>query len=237
MAISNKAFKGKMKKDIVDFLNILSRLSISYKSIDHKEMLPDHLWGYSIKELKFLIENSTLKHIRPKGFSNLEVLIDIDVVSQNAEWEKLNDPFDVLNFRTLLKGTNKLTGHTHYLSFHIDRHNGGSTNEIHPLYHMQYLQNGKAKPKDEFDHGESLQLDIPRMMHLPMELILGVSVIISNFAPKLYEKLLKDRQFINLTKEYQVRVWRPYFNSLESYWLTPMNNRIWDPKLNCPYLI
>ena len=46
MAISNKAFKGKMKKDIVDFLNILSRLSINYNSIDYKENLPEHLWGY-----------------------------------------------------------------------------------------------------------------------------------------------------------------------------------------------
>lgn len=237
MAISNKAFKGKMKKDIVDFLNILSRLSISYKTIDYKENLPEHLWGYSIKEIKFPIEKSTLKHIRPIGFSNLEILIDIDVVSQNAEWEKLNDPFELLSFRTLLKGTNKITDKTHYLSFHIDRHNGGKTNEIHPLYHIQYLQNSKVKAKDQFDHGESLQLDLPRMMQMPMELILGVSVIISNFAPELYEKLLKNRQFINLTKEYQERIWRPYINSLESYWLTPLNNRIWDPKLNCPYLI
>ncbi len=237
MAISNKAFKGKMKKDIVDFLNILSRLSISYRSVDHKENLPEHSWGYSIKELKFQIEQSTLKHIRPSGFSNLEVLIDIDVVSKNSDWDKLNDPFEVLNFRTLLKGVNKITNKTHYLGFHVDRHNGGKTNEIHPLYHIQYLQNSKVKAKDEFDHGESLQLDIPRMMQLPMDLILGVSVIISNFAPQLYDKLIKDKQFINLTREYQERVWRPYFNSLESYWLTPMNNRIWDPKLNCPYLI
>ncbi|MCT4326391.1 hypothetical protein HZP16_09815 [Elizabethkingia anophelis] len=237
MAISDKAFKGKQKKDIIDFLDILAKMYVFYKSIDYKENLPEHLWGYSLKELKFSVEPSTLKHVRPTGFSNLEVIIDIDVVSKNSEWKNLNDPFEILNFRTLLKGINKITNKTHYLGFHIDRHNGATTNEIHPLYHIQYLQNSKVKPKDEFDHGDSLQLDIPRMMQLPMELMLGVSVIMSNFAPELYEKLLKDRQFVNLTKEYQERVWRPYFNSLESYWLSPMNSRVWDPKLNCPYLI
>ncbi|MFT3903894.1 MAG: hypothetical protein QM727_12025 [Niabella sp.] len=237
MAISNKAFKGGRKKEVTDFLNILKRLSVTFENVNYKENLPDDLWGYSISNIKFPVEISTLKHIRPEGFSNLEVIIDVNVVSRNSEWLKLNDPFDSLNFRTLLKGTNQKTSKIHYLGFHIDRHNGEKVNEVHPLYHIQYLQNSKVKNKDDFDHGDSLQLDIPRMMQLPMDLILGVSVIISNFAPKLYEKLLKDRQFVNLTREYQERVWRPYFNSLESYWLTPMNNRSWDPKLNCPYLI
>jgi hypothetical protein len=237
MAINNKVFKGGRRKEVNDFLTILMRLSITCESVDHKENLPENLWGYSISNIRFPVEFSTLKHIRPEGFSNLEVIINVDVVSKNSEWLKLNDPFDVLNFRTLLKGTNQKTGKIHYLGFHVDRHNGAKVNEVHPLYHLQYLQNSKVKNKDEFDHGDSLQLDIPRMMQLPMDLILGVSVIISNFAPRLYEKLLNERQFINLTKEYQERIWRPYFNSLESYWMTPINNRIWDPKLNCPYLI
>lgn len=233
--MKNEAFISKRKKDVTDFLSILSNLSISYGSVDFKHHLPNEFWGYTISNIKFKVDQSTLKHISPTGFTNVEVIIELDVESKISEWEKLNDPFCSLNFRSLIRGTNSKTGKVHYLGFHIDRHNGGKTNEIHPLYHLQYVQNSKIKPKEEFDHGETLQLDVPRMMHLPMELILGVSTILSNFSPSTYSKLIENRQFVNLCKDYQEKIWRPYFNSLENFWIK--NPVEWDPKLNCPYLV
>ncbi|MFF5384326.1 hypothetical protein [Pedobacter suwonensis] len=234
--MTSKSFKTARKKDVTDYLQILANYGVYYRSLDFKDALSDALWGYSIQGLTIPVEKTTLKHIRPMGFSAAEVIVEIDVESNISEWDNLNDPFTNLSFRSLMKGTNTKTNKVHYLSFHVDRHNGAKTNEVHPLYHLQYLQNAKSKPKDEFDHGESLQLDIPRMMHFPMELILGVSFLLSNYAPLQYAKLVKDRQYINLCREYQHRVWRPYINSLENYWTTPLNQRIWDAKLNCPYL-
>lgn len=233
--MKNQAFISRRKKDVTDFLSILSNLSISYGSIDFKHHLPNEFWGYTISDIKFKVEESTLRHICPIGFTNVEVIIDLDVESKISEWDKLNDPFSSLNFRSLIRGTNSNTGKVHYLGFHIDRHKGGKPNEIHPLYHLQYVQNSRIKAKDEFDHGETMQLDVPRMMHLPMELILGVSTILSNFSPSIYSKLIQDRQFVNLCKDYQEKIWRPYFNSLENYWIK--NPIEWDPKLNCPYLV
>lgn len=233
--MNNDAFKNRRKKDVTDFLSILNTLSITYGSVSFKNHLSHDFWGYSISDIKFKVDQSTLKHISPSGFTNVEVVVELDVESKISEWEKLNDPFSSLNFRSLIRGTNSKTGKVHYLSFHIDRHNGGNTNEIHPLYHLQYVQNSKIKPKDEFDHGETLQLDVPRMMHLPMELILGVSTVLSNFSPSTYSKLIESRQFVNLCTEYQKRIWRPYFNSIENFWLK--NPIEWDSKLNCPYLL
>lgn len=234
--INSKAFKGARKKDITDCLNILANHGVYYSAIDFREDLSDTLWGYSIKGLRIPVEKNTFKHIRPIGFSSAEVIVEIDLESEVKEWLNLNDPFTSLSFRSLLKGSNTQTNKIHYLSFHIDRHNGAETAEIHPLYHLQYLQNAKVKPKDDFDHGESLQLDIPRMMHFPMELILGVSFLLSNYAPAVYKKLIQDRQFVKLFQEYQNRVWRPYINSLENFWTAGASQQLWDPKLNCPYL-
>lgn len=233
--MKNQAFISKRKKDVTDFLSILNTFSISYRSVNFKQDLPDGFWGYAISDIKFKVEESTLRHISPTGFTNVEVIIELDVESKISDWEKLNDPFCSLNFRSLIRGTNSKTGKVHYLGFHIDRHNGNKTNEIHPLYHLQYVQNSRIKPKEEFDHGETLQLDVPRMMHLPMELILGVSTILSNFSPSIYSKLIENRQFVNLCKDYQQKIWRPYFNSLENYWLK--NPIEWDAKENCPYLL
>jgi hypothetical protein len=237
MKVSNRNFKGARKKEVNDYLSIVAKYGISYTKVDFKETLSDELWGYKIEGIIIPVETSTLRHIRPNGFSSVEVIVDLDLESQVNEWFNLNDPFTSLSFRSLLKGSNTTTKKIHYLSFHIDRHNGSTTNEIHPLYHLQYLQNAKSKPKDDFDHGDSLQLDIPRMMHFPMELILGVSFMMSNFCPDLYSNLIEDRQYINLCKLYQERVWRPYINSLENFWTTNSNQWLWNPKLNCPYLL
>lgn len=233
--MKNEAFISKRKKDINDFLAILNSFNITYETVNFKNHLSNNYWGYSISGIKINVDESTLKHIRPTGFTSVEVIIDLDIESIISEWEKLNDPFRSMQLRSFIRGTNSKTGKLHYLSFHIDRHKGDNTNEIHPLYHLQYIQNSKVKPKDEFDHGDTLQLDVPRMMHIPMELILGVSTLLSNFSPSTYSKLIQNRQFINLCKFYQKKVWRPYFNSLENYWLN--NPEEWNPKLNCPYLI
>ncbi|MCT3733713.1 hypothetical protein HZQ80_05915 [Elizabethkingia anophelis] len=235
--VNSKTFKGARKKEITDCLGILANHGIYYTNLDFKDFLSDELWGYSIKGLTIPVEKNTFKHIRPIGFSSAEVIVEIDLESEVNEWLNLNDPFTSLSFRSLLKGSNVKTAKVHYLSFHIDRHNGdANTSEIHPLYHLQYLQNAKVKPKEDFDHGESLQLDIPRMMHFPMELILGVSFLLSNYAPEIYTKLIGDRRFVNLFKAYQDRVWRPYINSLENFWTIGNGQHMWDPKLNCPYL-
>lgn len=232
----SRAFKAARRKEVTDFLNIIGKLGISYNQLNHKDGLSDAFWGYHIESLIIPVEDSTLKHIRPLGFSNVNIIVEIEVESQIDQWLKLNDPFTSLNFRSMLKGTNAKTQKVHYLSFHIDRHSDKITNEIHPLYHLQYLQNAKAKPKDDFDHGESMQLDVPRMMHFPMDLILGVSFLLSNFAPSIYTKLVEDRRYINLCKEYQQRIWRPYIDSLNNFWTTAAATWTWDPKLNCPYL-
>ena len=233
--MKNKAFKHKRKRDVTNFLSILNNLSVFHGSVNFKDHLSDEFWGYTISDIKFRVDQSTLKHISPTGFTNVEVIINLDVESKINEWGKLNDPFRSLSFRSLIKGTNSKTGKVHYLGFHVDRYDGSETKEIHPLYHLQYVQNSKIKSKEEFDHGETLQLDVPRMMHVPVELILGVSIILSNFSPSIYSKLIKERQFVNLCKKYQERIWRPYFNSLENFWIK--NPTEWDPKLICPYLL
>lgn len=237
MSVPNYRYlRGQRKKEFNDFLRIISAYSISYETAKFKEELPGNQWGYSIIGLIITVEPSTLKHIRPQGITSAQLIVDIDVVSDLGEWDKMNDPFISLNFKTIIKAINSNSKSTHFLAFHIDRHNGETdTNEIHPLYHLQYLQNPYKKP--DFNHGESLQLDIPRMMHFPMELILGTSFLISNFAPKSYSQIVKERQYLFLCKEYQERIWKPYINSLESYWSLTPNAWLWNPKLNCPYLV
>lgn len=231
-----KYLRSQRKKEFTDFLEFISSYSIFYQTAKFYETLPENQWGYTITGLSIPVETSTLKHIRPLGITNAQLIVAINLISDLNEWGNLNDPFISLSFKAIIKAINPNSNAPHFLAFHIDRHNGKyKTNEIHPLYHLQYIQNPKERP--DFNHGDSLQIDIPRMMHLPMELILGTSFLLSNFAPTSFNKIIKNRQYINLCKEYQERVWKPYVNSLAAYWSVNPNQWLWNPKLNCPFLL
>lgn len=231
-----KHLRSQRRKEFIDFLNLISSYSISYQTAKFNEELAENHWGYTIIGLTIPVEPTTLKHIRPQGITNAEVIVDIEVVSDLDEWYNINDPFISLNFKAIIKAINPNSESPHFLAFHIDRHNGeNEPNEIHPLYHLQYLQNPKRKP--DFNHGESLQLDIPRMMHFPMELILGTSFLISNFAPSFYNEINQKREFVRICSEYQKRIWQPYVNSISSFWNGNPNQWIWSPIANCPYLV
>ncbi|MCH5686365.1 hypothetical protein LWM68_20145 [Niabella sp. W65] len=45
MKINSKSFKGARKKEINDYLSIVSKYGIAYTKIDFKESLSDDLWG------------------------------------------------------------------------------------------------------------------------------------------------------------------------------------------------
>ena len=212
------------------------------KQLQNEEYIPAlktgernvNFWGYSIDGLTIPIE--TLKHIKPEGFESAEAILDVSLISDFREWDKLNDPFCDLNFRATIRGINPSKKGVHHFGFHIDRHpEAYNSKEIHPLYHLHYEQNPQGSKS--FDYGETIFLDTPRIIHLPMDLVLGMGYLISNFAPSIYEKIQEDRSYIKLTKEYQNKIWRPYFQTIASHW--PYNTREldWDTKLLCPYLV
>ncbi len=191
-------------------------------------------WGYSISDLTIPIE--TFRHIKPEGFENAEAILDITLISDFREWEKLNDPFCELSFRTTIRGVNRKQKGSHQFGFHVDRHNGLlNCDEIHPLYHLHYEQN--PNDLDDFDYGHTMFLDTPRIIHLPLDLVLGMGYLISNFAPRVYEKIKEDRGYIKLTTEYQNRIWKPYFQTIAGNWPFIKGDLNWDAKLLCPYFL
>ena len=126
----------------------------------------ENIWGYTIDDIK--LDVTTLKHLKPKGINKAEVYLNISVVSDYRNWEKIKDPFCELNLNVIIKGINPKTEQgIHYFGFHLDRHNESqSSDEIHPVYHLQYNLN--PKDDEEFEYGTTLNLDTPRFLHYPM---------------------------------------------------------------------
>lgn len=182
------------------------------------------IWGYDIKDFKMPLE--TLQHIKPKDINKGEITLNMKLRAKIDHWNTFQDPFEELNYNVLIKGIGEKTYH---FGLHIDKHVGDIiSNEPHPIYHIQY--NVNPTESKEPNLGDLFYIDTPRIMHKPIDFILGISFLTSNFYPTAFEVLKEERSFIKLHQDYQNAIWKPYFHTLANQW-TPfeINNIIWNP--------
>jgi hypothetical protein len=191
-------------------------------------------WGYSIDD--FVIGIPQPRHLSPSNVTNLNVSLTINLIAKCLEWEDLNDPLNELCFRVTLKGVG--ADSTYYSGFHIDKHDmSKKSDEPHPVYHLQYVVNPNNRA--DFNQGHFLGLDTPRIPHYPLDFILGIGFITSNFFPDAYNILMDNGLFVNLSKRYQERIWKPYFHTLASHWKPFQSSDItWQPTTHlCPTIL
>lgn len=195
---------------------------------------PDN-WGYSIDELRIPVD--TTKHLKPKGIdkNKVELILDMKLIGNFKQWEDLSDPFIELSFNVTIRGVS--ASGPHYFCFHIDKHDMSKiTDEPHPIYHLQYSNNPYGDPG--FDYGSTFHLDTPRILHHPLDLILGIGFLTNNFFPMAYDELMDQSFFPGLYKRYQERIIKPYFHTIASHWDYNKADVIWKPISHlCPQLL
>jgi hypothetical protein len=170
------------------------------------------VWGYDIED--FEIPLDTLKHVKPLSIYKGSVILNLKIRGSVDAWNDMNDPFLELNFNVDIKG---IGDKVYHFGFHIDRHDlTTATAEPHPIYHIQYNVN-PTNSKD-FDYGSIMYIDTPRLLHYPLDFILGIGFLTSNFFPDAFSLLKEDRVFTKLNNQYQERIWKPYFHTLANHW-------------------
>lgn len=198
-------------------------------------MMKGNIWGYEILNFKLPVE--TLRHIRPKGINKIELTLNMRLEADSDDWGTLNDPLLSLNFNVVLKA---ITNKSNYLCFHIDKHDMSKFSaEPHPIYHIQYNPKPKSVSDSDFDYGNILHFDTPRIMHQPLDLVLGIGFLISNFAPSKWNKLIEDKFFKKTYIEYQKNILKPYNHSFANHW-NPMNSEdiTWNATNHiCPFIV
>ncbi|MEO1253616.1 MAG: hypothetical protein AAFY41_01840 [Bacteroidota bacterium] len=189
-------------------------------------------WGYDIENLTFYISPSG-RHIYPANISYLEISIDTNVLCSHDSWGSYKDPFIIQKFRAVIRGIDSNTGEYSF-GFHIDKHDEElESDEIHPIYHIQYI----PRVNESVNTGEVLSMDTPRMMHMPVDLILGLDIVLSNFAPTIWNNMRDENEYHSIFKNYQECFWKPYVHTLAANWSFNQANLEWDgKKLICPSL-
>lgn len=193
----------------------------------------ENIWGYDIENFELPLD--TLKHVTPNEIKNGKIILNMKLRADIDKWNSYEDPFIELSFNVLVKGIGKLQ--PYHFGFHIDKHISGKSDEPHPIYHLQYDFNPTGEQNPNL--GDLFYIDTPRIMHKPMDFMLGISFLTSNFFPTGFEILCESREFLKLNSTYQYSVWRPYFHTLANKW-KPYDERsiIWNP-INeiCPIFI
>ncbi len=196
-------------------------------------------WAYTLSTLNFGIieDDKALKNLRPKGSKNLEVALTLSVKSKLNFVDDRIDPLSRLELNIIIRGFHKNESEL-ICSWHLDRNQGSEVPElVHPRYHFQY--GGKEvlnKINGELDFGAALFVEPPRIAHPPMDVVLAVDFILSNFYGKKWQRVLRNPQYCELVQKAQHRFWRPYVFALASHWDNTTKTS-WKPKDIWPHLI
>lgn len=175
------------------------------------------LWAYNVSGLMLRVDVPQ-KTIPVSCISPLQVKINLELEG------RLDDGTgDQLTKLVLDLGITSESGE-HVCAWHFDRHiEGGNSTDAHPLYHFQH--GGHAmKPYIE-ELGRSLILPAPRLAFPPMDAILSIDFVLSNFSGDCWSSLKKDPTYLHLLRASQRTFWKPYLTSLASWWDAPVQKK------------
>ncbi|MEQ9196774.1 MAG: hypothetical protein RIE84_08480 [Parvibaculum sp.] len=162
-------------------------------------------WEYKVSGLLFEVPKP--KNTLPSFIPNqLDISLDVNAA---GEFDcQFHDPFTSLavNIRVAAKANNR----EHIEAWHLDRHeDGGNPPECaHPLYHIQ--RGGRVMKHIQNDVGLTMIVDPPRLAHPPIEVILGIDYVLSQYAGKFWQALRTKPEYLRLVGDLQKRLWQGY---------------------------
>lgn len=176
-------------------------------------------WGYNL-DLNFRFLGEPPRHL---SVNNLFLRLKVDIYGEPpvTKKRKFNDPISFLTVTIELEGTSSSDNKELITSFHLDK---DASDELRPLYHFQFgATRLKAKKKDEnFDFGNLLIPDEPRINHYPMDVVLALDFVFNNFFAETRTFLLENNPiYLGLLREKQHLF-------IYSYYHTIANSNHWN---------
>lgn len=177
----------------------------------------EFLWSYEIDNLEFiLVSNDCLRHCLPIKASEVYVSVSANIAGICSNDTSTEDPLSSLGIKIVVFGLDR-SGVVIKNSWHLDRHPQKNPSVfIHPLYHFQY---GGRVLDDIKNHGEHLILETPRIPHFPLDGILAIDFVLSNYYGELWSNLKEEPEYKRIIENSQKRLWRPYCIAAASRWI------------------
>lgn len=147
-------------------------------------------WGYNFDSLWFLVK--TPRHTLPTeidDYLDVELRVSLKGVCEEDSDDSFKDELSV----SIVVSTNEIKN---LCAWHLDRHilavGDHEPEEVHPLYHFHH---GGQRMYEIENFGQVLLLDPPRLLHPPLDAILAVDFVLSNFMGAKWKKLRADEHY------------------------------------------
>ncbi|RLA80943.1 MAG: hypothetical protein DRG78_10040 [Epsilonproteobacteria bacterium] len=244
-----QSIRSDISNDILTFIRILENSFDTITSatnicqiLEDKSDIPvygmtpsnNNYWGY---ETNIRLPISIIGGLKPIATqpSMLEFSIKLIADSDKFKHESF-DPLVYLEFNIVTIGY--FNGKEMIHSLHLDRHpDSGTSDDPHPKYHFQF--GGRKLEEKINDYGQGMFFDTPRIMHYPMDFILGMDFILSNYYSDIWIMIKEsNHEYNSLVGKYQDIMIKPYFNSFTNHWSarTPFHDRDWNTQDVCPQI-
>lgn len=195
-------------------------------------------WEYKCVGLLFVIDNEHLSKYRntmPGNLREIEIELNVHAGGRCRDRYSCEDPFDALEVDCKIE--TRIQGVSYIGAWHLDRNQGNadeaSRHFVHPCYHFQF--GGRRLPR-ELEYGQLLFIEPPRLAHPPLDAILAVDFILTNYFPDTWRELrLENQRYVRVITEAQHRCWRPYATIAASRWAS--EDPLWTAETIWPQLI
>ncbi|TKT93340.1 hypothetical protein [Dyadobacter frigoris] len=183
------------------------------------------IWKYNLRKITFNDADEVGGRM-PSESEQISVSLSLFIKSSGVIGDEVSNPLSELNVDIEIGGQ-RLNSRTYeiddlYSSWHLDLHEeemgDGSPKFSHPLYHFSF-GGEKMEGMGEDLIGNTIILPAPRLMHPPMDAVLAIDFILQNyFIREKIKKLLSDPEYKEIVRNSQLRLWKPYFASIYSFW-------------------
>jgi hypothetical protein len=190
-------------------------------------------WTYDVSQLLF--RAPTFPGHRPIDVDGLMVTVNVSADGHIRETASDADPLRSLAVDIVLTGTRRGSSNA-TAAWHFDRETGQpgeSSNAVHPRYHVQY---GGNRMKD-LQLGETLLGDAPRLLHPPLDAVLAIDFVASNFLYERWQRLRDDQTYRRIVADSYAALWTPWFECVSAHWRAGGHLRWNEASLLCPMLL
>lgn len=192
-------------------------------------------WGYKIENLILPVGN--VRNTEPSGIV-IRMCVGCECKAKVTDYNKGCDPFTNYTFHLHVFGDYNRMRYS--WGMHMEKDFSKKATEWHPLYHLHCFD-GRTEMKhaltDTHQNRGMLYLNVPRLTHYPMDIILGIGFCLMNFHTKdVFSNLYyQDCVFSRLYQSSQKWILEPYYNAITN---TRGGNTGWaDKKELCPQLM
>jgi hypothetical protein len=200
----------------------------------------EEFWGYDFEGLEFTkFDDESYRHSRPENsiINSLELSMKLSgpCLDNNAP----ENPFTELNGDIVVSGLTANAEKILTCAWHLDKHirdeKSAEPTLAHPEYHFQH---GGKNIRLLRDYGVHQILESPRIAHPPLDAILFVDFILSNYCGIEWRKLrIEDPTYKDLVVAAQERYWAPYALATSVVSKTITSTSPWPAKEIWPQLL